>query len=422
MRIQRTIARGLLGVMLALALVVFPGDSSAQPQKQQPIVFALIDPLSGPFKDVGTEFAAFAEYTIEQINAKGGLLGRQIKLLQYDNQMRPDVTVRMARKAVMDDGAKILMSHASSAVGLALSKIAKELNVIHVVIHAEADEITGSEFQTNSFRVCLSTSMHSGILANYFAQTPHKRFYLINQDYAFGHAVGESFKKAFQRVKRADQEIVGEEYHPLATKDFGPYITKALAAKPDVVITANFGPDLPGLLKQGRDLGLKAVFGTFYLDNSTYMNQVRDAGLGSVAAELYLATIKTKKNQDFVKSWQAWFKKHYPDRPSFYLVPSSVSLTVDGINFLGEAIKKAQSVDADKIIPAWEGMSYEGLTGKLFMRACDHQIQTPGFVATVQANHAFKNILDFPYLGDPIIIPAEKVTVPPAETGNPRCK
>ena len=175
--------------------------------------------------------------------------------------------------------------------------------------------------------------MHSGILANYFASSPYKRFYILNQDYAFGHAVAESFKKIFQKVKKADQEIVGEDYHPMATKDFGPYVTKAIAAKPDVIITGNFGPDLPNLMKQARDLGLKAIFGSYYLDNPTYMNQAREAGLGSVTAELYLATLKTKKNEEFVKAWQVWFKKRYPDRPTFYLVPSSVALCVDAMMF-----------------------------------------------------------------------------------------
>ena len=73
-------------------------------------------------------------------------------------------------------------------------------------------------------------------------------------------------------------------------------------------------------------------------------------------------------------------------------------------------------------VQAWEGMSFEGLAGKTFMRACDHQVQTTGFVGIMQANHAFRNILDFPFLGDPVVIAAEKVTVPPKETGNPRCK
>ena len=421
MKTRKSMSGVSMAVALLLALVLCSAPGLAQDQKQ-PIVFALIEPLSGPFKDVGTEVAAYVEYGVEQLNAAGGLLGRPVKLTQYDNQMKPDVAVRMGRKAVLEDGAKVIMSHTNSAVGLALAKLAKELNVIHVILHNEADEIMGSEFQLNSFRACLSTTMHSGILAVYFASTPYKRFYILNQDYAFGHAVAESFKKTFQKVKKADQEIVGEDYHPMATKDFGPYVTKAIAAKPDVIISGNFGPDLPNLMKQARDLGLKAIFGSYYLDNPTYMNQAREAGLGSVTAELYLATLKTKKNEEFVKAWQAWFKKHYPDRPTFYLAPSSVALSVDALLFAGEAIKKANSVDADKIIPAWEGMKFEGLAGEITMRPCDHQVQTPGFIGIMQKDHAFKNVLDFPFLGDPITIPTEKFAVPPAETGNPRCK
>jgi branched-chain amino acid transport system substrate-binding protein len=408
----------LTALVVVLAAVLCPSGVQAQ---KEPIVFGLVEPLSGPFKDVGTEVAAFVEYGVEQLNAAGGLLGRPVKLIQYDNQMKPDIAVRQARKAVLEDKAKALFTHTNSAVGLAISKLAKELDVVHVILHQEADEIMGKEFQPNSFRLCLSTSMHSGILAGYFAKTPHKRFYLINMDYAFGHAVADSFRKAFERVKSPGQEIVGDDYHPMATKDFGPYVTKALAAKPDVVITGNFGPDLPGLVKQGRALGLKAVIGSYYLDSAVYMNQIREAGLGAVTAELYLTTIKTKKNEDFIKSWQTWFKKRYPDRPSFYLAPSSVGLSVDAVNFLGEAIKKANSVETGKIVQAWEGMSFEGLTGKTTMRPCDHQIQTPGFIGIMQEQHAHRAILDFPFLGDPIVIPAEQVSIPPKETGNPRC-
>ena len=62
--------------------------------------------------------------------------------------------------------------------------------------------------------------------------------------------------------------------------------------------------------------------------------------------------------------------------------------------FVGEAIKKANSVDADKIIPAWEGMKFEGLAGEITMRPCDH-LQTPGFIGIMQKDHAFKDVLDF---------------------------
>ena len=88
-----------LAVVLLLAFVLCSVPGPAQDQKQ-PIVFALIEPLSGPFKDVGTEVGAYVEYGVEQLNAAGGLLGRPVKLVQYDNQMKPDIAVRMGRKAV----------------------------------------------------------------------------------------------------------------------------------------------------------------------------------------------------------------------------------------------------------------------------------------------------------------------------------
>jgi branched-chain amino acid transport system substrate-binding protein len=411
-----------VGLVAAIMAFVIFGSTAAMAQAQKPIIFALIDPYSGPFKDVGQESGAFVEYAVERINAKGGLLGRQVKVIQYDDQAKPDVAVKMAKRAVLEDGAKVIMSHVSSAVAVALSKAAMDLNVIYVDLHAEADEVTGEDFQPNTFRTCLSTSMHSGILANYFAQTDYERFYLLNQDYAFGHAVSESFTKIFERVKKPGQKIVGNEFHPMATKDFGPYITKALIAKPDVLITGNFAVDLSNMISQGRSLGLKALIGAYYMDSPSALAPLRDTAIGTVTAELYLATAETKANREFLKSWQTWFKAHYPDRPTYYLVPSSLGMSVEGVSFLAQAIDKAQSVDPEKIIRAWEGLTRDGLIGKVTMRACDHQIEAPGFVGRIQAKHAFGDVLKFPYLSEPVVIPASKVSVPPGETGNPRCK
>ncbi len=417
--------RAVVGGMLfpfILGILLF-GTCTAQTQDQKdPIAFGIIDPLSGPFKDIGTEGLWALEYAVNEINAKGGILGRPVKLLRYDNQFKPDVAMRMARKAVLEDGVKILFQQSSSAVALALSKAAKELNVVHVILHAEADEITGSEFQPNTFRLGFSTSMHSAVLAQYFSQTPYKRYYLINMDYAFGHAVSDSFKKIFQKVKKPDAEIVGDEFHPTATKDFGPYVTKALAAKPDVIITGNFGPDLTGLIRQSRDLGLNAMMGTYYLDNPNWLNQLGQAGLNSVVGEMYLATVNTPANKEFVKSYQAWFKKAHPNERSIYHVPNTSWLPGNAALVVAEAIRKAGNADADKLIKTLEGMTFETHTGKITIRACDHQVQADGWIAEVKADHGFKDILNFPFLGEARKIPVEKISVPPVETGNARCK
>jgi branched-chain amino acid transport system substrate-binding protein len=419
MKTRKVTWMALTALVVALASALCPSGAWAQ---KEPIPIGIIDPLSGPFKDIGTEGLWALEYAVDQLNAKGGVLGRPIKLLQYDNQFKPDIAVRLAKKAVLEDGVKVLFQQSSSAVALALSRVAKELNVVHVILHAEADEITGREFQENTFRLGFSTSMHSAVLAQYFAQTPYKRYYLINMDYAFGHAVSDSFKKIFQKVKNPEAQIVGDDFHPMATKDFGPYITKALAAKPDVIITGNFGPDLTGLIKQSRELGLKAMMGTYYLDNPNWLNQLGEAGLNSVVGEMYLATVNTPGNKEFVKGYQAWFKKAHPNEKPIYHVPNTSWLPGNSALFVAEAIKKAGSTDADKLVKTMEGMSFESATGKITMRACDHQVQADGWVAEVKKDHQFKDILNFPFLGEATKIPVEKLTVPPAETGNPRCK
>lgn len=415
-------SKGILGIILALVMMISLAFVPCKATAAEPIVIAGLDALSGPFRDVGLEVLMLAEYAVDQINAKGGLLGRPVKLVKYDTQMKPAVAVRNAKKAILEDGAKFIVHNSSSAIALGLSKVAKQYDVIYVDMHAEADKITGSEFTPNIFRTCLNTAMHSGALAHYFTAKPYKRYYLINQDYAFGHAVASSFRKVFEKTKPAGAEIVGEEYHPIANKDFGPYITKILASKADVVISGNWGVDLSGLIKQGRAMGLKAVIGTYFLSDTLRMNELRETALGCVTAESYMTTVKTKKNQEFLKSWQAWYKEHYPDETPLYILPGNLGTVVNAMYFLFEVIQQADSIEAAKIIETWEGMSFDGLVGKVKMRACDHQIQTPAFIAKIVTDHPQKDILDFPYVSDPDVIPAEKLSVPPAETGNPRCK
>jgi branched-chain amino acid transport system substrate-binding protein len=117
----------------------------------------------------------------------------------------------------------------------------------------------------------------------------------------------------------------------------------------------------------------------------------------------------------FMEKWNKKFKdtKHpWPGGAMFGQV-------YNGCMFFFEAVKKANSIDPEAVIKAWEGMEYEGVMGKMTMRACDHQTLQPLIISEIQAKSEF---YPFPYLGKPVIIPAERVALPPNETGNPRCK
>jgi branched-chain amino acid transport system substrate-binding protein len=314
------------------------------------------------------------------------------------------------------DGVKFIATGTGTHVAMALQQVAAKEKVIFFSYGAEGDEVTGKLCSPYTFRVSPNTEMRSLAIANFLATKPLRKFYTINMDYAFGHDAAKGF---IRRVKQAmpDAQIVGEEYHPIANKDFGPYISKIIAAKPDVVFTGNWGVDLVNLIKQARDLGMKAPFICYYLnDPSQVLNVVTDTAIGSWGCEAYMETIRTPANKAFL---QAWSKK-----PKFMEVEKWPAINIgkayNGAKFLMEAIKKAGTVDIPTVIKTFEGMKWESIIGPMVMRAEDHQVMMPLPVGeVVKATNEF---YPFPYMGEPYLVPIEKTTVPLNETGCNRKK
>lgn len=381
----------------------------------EPIKIAIFDPRSGPFKPTGDTYAWALQFLVEEINESGGLLGRKVELIEEDSQLKPDVAVRKATKNIME-GVKFIGTGTGTHIALALQQVAAKEKVIFFSYGAEGDEVTGKFCNAYTFRVSPNTEMRSMAIANFLATKPFRKFYTINMDYAFGHAAAKGF---IRRVKQfvPNAQIVGEDYHPIATKDFGPYITKIIAANPEVVFTGNWGVDLVNLIKQARDMGMKAPFMCYYLnDPLVVMPVLKEAGIGSWVCEAYTLSVRTPANKDFLKRWAA--KKKFVDLQKWPF--GSMGKAYNGTKFLLEAIKKAGTLDIPTIIKTFEGMRWEGITGPMIMRAEDHQVMMPLPVAEiVKTNNEF---YPFPYVGEPTMMPIEKTTVPLAETGCNRKK
>jgi len=401
---------------VAMGLMVLLGISMAHPAwAAEPIKIALFDPRSGPFKPTGDTYAWALEFLVEEINESGGLLGRKVELIEEDSQLKPDVAVRKATKNVMD-GVKFLGTGTGTHIALALQQVAAKEKVIFFSYGAEGDEVTGKFCSPYTFRVSPNTEVRSMAIANFLATKPFRRFYAINMDYAFGHDAAKGF---IRRVKQLvpNAQIVGDEYHPIANKDFGPYITKMIAANPEMVFTGNWGVDLVNLIKQARDLGMKAPFMCYYLnDPLVVMPVVKEAGIGSWFCEAYALSVRTPANKDFLQRWAA--KKKFVELSKWPF--GAMGKAYNGTKFLLEAIKKAGTLDIPTIIKTFEGMQWEGVTGPMVMRAEDHQVMMPLPIAEmVKTTNEF---YPFPYVGEPTIMPMEKTTVPLAETGCTRKK
>jgi branched-chain amino acid transport system substrate-binding protein len=200
---------------------------------------------------------------------------------------------------------------------------------------------------------------------------------------------------------------VAEIYHPTATKDYAPYVSQLISAKPDVVFTPNWGNDLTLLLKQGRPMGLKARFAVYYVNDDVMIKALGNDSyiIGDVGVEVYMLSIPSKKNQEFIDKFHKE-KGYYPS----WLRGKSYTATM----FWAEAVKKAGTTDVNAVIKAWEGLSYDGPAGVWTMRECDHQAQVPFWAAEIVKNNKFYK---HAYIGAATMIPAKDVEVPCKETG-----
>jgi len=401
--------RGLMGFIF-LVMIFIAGRALAA----DTVNIVVLDPISGTMKDVGDRTVWGVQFAVDETNAAGGLLGKQIKLIPEDTQMKPDVAARKAIRAIMEDKAKFILHNTSSAVAQALMDVAEKNKVIYLDLGAEADYLTGKNFTRYMFRTCFTTGNRARAYAEFFKTKPWRRFYLMNQDYAFGHAVADDFKKMITK-EIPDAKIVGEDFAPIGQKDFAPYISKILSSGAEIIFTGNYGADLANLIIQGAQMGIKLPvrYATYFFDDDVQLPQTGQAAVGSFVNSTYLPTINTPQNKAFVERWHKKFKDTNHPYPA-----SNLGYTYNGAMFLFAAIKKAKSSDAEAVIKAFEGMEYAGLVGKQIMRACDHQIVMPGPIGEIEAK---SRIFPFPFPDNPVMIPLDKVAVPPSETGNPRC-
>ena len=368
---------------LLLVSALFAGSAYAQTLK-----IAYIDPLSGPFANTGAQGLAEFQFYAEQLNKKGGVLGKKLEIVPFDNKVSPQESLNQFKR-VTDQGIRYITQGNSSAVALALSDAVTKHNernpgkeVVYLNYAAVDPALTNEKCSFWHFRFDADADMKMEAMTALMAKNPKiKKVYLIQQDYSFGHAVSKAAREMLKR-KRPDVQIVGDEFHPLGkVKDFSPYVAKIKAAGADTVITGNWGNDMSLLVKAGKDAGLDVDWYTYYaggLGTPTAMGEAA-AGRVKIVAE-YHSNVADNK----AAGWDTAYRKQAPKgNPDFYFLRGKAMF-----DMLVDAIKKAKSDDPKKVAYALEGMKMQGDLGELEMRKSNHQLIQALYVFTLHKSAA----------------------------------
>jgi branched-chain amino acid transport system substrate-binding protein len=357
----------------------------ATAQAQQPTIkIAYIDPLSGAFANVGEQGLAEFRFTVDRINARGGVLGgRKLEVVPFDNKTSPQESLNQLKRVIDQDIRFITQGNGSSVAGALIEAVNRhnERNpgkeILFLNYAAVDPAFTNEKCSFWHFRFDANSDMKMESLTTFMAgKKDIKKVYLINQDYSFGQAVKKAAREYLGR-KRPDVQIVGDDLHPLGqVKDFSPYVAKIKASGADTVITGNWGNDMSLLVKAGRDAGLAVDWYTYYaggLGTPTAMGEAA-AGHVKVIAE-YHSNVANNK----AAKWDSDYRKQAPKgNPDFYYLRGKIMW-----DMLAAAINKAKSADAKAVAYALEGMKYDAEMGEVEMRKTDHQLIQPLYVLTL---------------------------------------
>jgi branched-chain amino acid transport system substrate-binding protein len=222
------------------------------------VKIGLDNPLTGTYAAVGKNELTGCQLAIEQINAKGGILGRQAQLLVEDSTSGDAATaVQKARKLIDRDKVDFLLGNVNSALALAMADVSNEKRILHIVPGGHTDAVTGATCHWNVFRVCNTTQMEANAVTPALIKDAGKKWYYITPDYAFGHTLQAGLEKACTRYGGSK---VGADLTPLGTTDFSSYLIKAQSASPDVIVFLVQGDDMINALKQAVQFGLDKKF------------------------------------------------------------------------------------------------------------------------------------------------------------------
>jgi branched-chain amino acid transport system substrate-binding protein len=363
--------------------------------------------ISGAHADYGWQMMAGSTLALEQINAKGGILGRKLEIKFMDEELKPATAVKNARYLVTEWGADFLFGVDSSGSSMAVGPVLPELNRLffftHAATHRLTEELVYQKGIKQIFR--MAAPVYQDALAAWvFKDNPEiKRWAGINCDYEYGYVAWNLFKETIKKF-RPDVEFVAAAWAPFWTMDFSSHISAVMAEKPDAIFSTPWAGEGVMLLRQALMLGVfdkiqawwQGMGGSVDLLEGISREVAADKFKGKLwATARYIHNYpSTPENKAFVEA----FRKRWGRFPNY-----SAECSYSAIYAIKAGAEKAKSLETAKVGTALEGMELKTPAGLRLIRKEDHQA-----VYTVPAGKVMMSPdYPLPILGDLKVIPAK---------------
>jgi branched-chain amino acid transport system substrate-binding protein len=338
------------------------------------------------------------ELALDEINGKGGVIGKKLELVIRDDGTNPGEAVRVAEELVTRENVAMLAGTFLSHIGLAVTNFAGQKKVFFLAAEPLTDKITWQNGNKYTFRLRASTYMQTAMLIPAAAGFKKKKWALVYPNFEYGQSAAEAFK-ALMKKAQPDVEFVTEQAPPLGKIDAGAVAQAIDDAKPDAIFNVLFGADLAKFVREGNTRGVfknRPVI-SLLSGEPEYLDPLKDeTPAGWVVTGYPWDKIKTPEHTAFLNA----YKKKYNDYPRLGSIVGYVT-----IKSLAAGIAKAKSTDTEKLVEAFKGLEVDSPFGKFHYRASDHQATMGAFVGKLALENGKGTMVDYKYVHGADVLP-----------------
>jgi branched-chain amino acid transport system substrate-binding protein len=392
---RRSDVCAVLGGLMLLA-------AAAPAVAQAPIKIGEINSFSGIGAPFTGPYRQAVEMAVEEVNARGGVLGRKVEVVFRDDKGQPAEAVKHAQELVTGEKVALVSGTFLSNVGLAVSDWARQNKTLFVAAEPLTEAITWSKGHDHVFRVRPNTYQQGRMLAERAAKQKHVRWATIGPNYEYGKRAWETFRDRLKQLK-PDVQVVGEHWPTLGKLEAGPFVTAILNQNPEALYVSLFGSDWLAFVREAQKRGLfqKTFVVGILLGEPEYIDPLKtEAPEGMLVTGYPWYDIDIPAHKDFV----ARFNKKHDRHPV-------LGSLVGYITYLSifEAIRKAGSTDTDKLVAAFRGLRVDTPIGPISYRAFDGQSTMGAWVGTtrVDPKRGVGIMVDYEYIPGDRVLPSE---------------
>jgi branched-chain amino acid transport system substrate-binding protein len=340
------------------------------------------------------------ELAVDEINGKGGVLGKKLEVISRDDGGTPGDAVRVANELVTREGVNILAGTFLSNIGLAVTEFAGKERVFFLAAEPLTDKITWQDGNRYTFRLRPSTYMQVAMLMPDAVAAKKKRWAIVYPNFEYGQSSSSWFKTMLKKAQ-PDVEYVIEQAPALGKLDAGSVVQAIDDAKPDAIFNVLFGADLAKFVREGTTRGSfkDRTVVSLLSGEPEYLDLLKDeAPVGWIVTGYPWDEIATPAHKAFLDA----YRKRWNDYPRLGSVVGYAT-----IQSLAAGIAKAGATDTEKLIAAFRGLKLESPLGSFEYRAVDQQSTMGAYVGEIALKSGKGTMKNFKYVDGASVQPSD---------------